>query len=63
MPTLKFYDVAKRKSFSTDKFTKETRITSGKSGRRKVTLAVAKRDGRKVYRITKNEAVGGRKNG
>lgn len=60
MPKLKFFDVKTKKSFSTDKFTTETKITSGKGGRRKITFAVAKRDGRRVTRITRNEKVGRR---
>lgn len=55
MPKQKFFDLKKRKSFTTDKFETETKIIKGKAGKRKITFAVTKVNGRKVTTIIKNE--------
>ena len=54
---VKFFDVKTKKSFDTDKFSKETKIVNGRGGKRKITFALATRNGRKVYRILSNEKV------
>lgn len=57
MTSLKFYDVKKRSSFTTDNYRKVNKIIKGRNGKRKITMAVTKRNGRDVYRILKNEKV------
>lgn len=57
MASLKFYDVKKRKSFTTDNYNKKTKVVNGKNGKRKITLAIARRDGREIPRIISNEKV------
>jgi len=57
MVSLKFYDVKKRSSFTTDNYRKVDKVVKGRNGKRKITMAVTKRNGRDVYRIIKNEKV------
>ena len=55
---MSFYDVGKKEKVTipSRNISKMTRITNGKNGRRKITLAKGKtRDGRFVYKIIGNQ--------